>query len=248
MNEDQDNNSIRTRMYLPEAGQTLLMLQDTDSLGVAKVMRLQPDQHIEAFNGDGMAYRYSVQHSSRSELQLKLVDAQFGSREPGAGLSVWIASTKGKTNDRMLKDMVALGVTAIVVYAAERSVRRPADDSVDRYRKLAIEACRQCGRCTVPEINIQTEGIPALSNVIPDTQALIVFDETALQAGISTELCSRDPVTVVFGPEGGFSPDERENLRALGGQTAGLGRRILRAELAVTVGVSLIQQLRGELA
>jgi 16S rRNA (uracil1498-N3)-methyltransferase len=124
----------------------------------------------------------------------------------------------------------------------------------DRMRARAIEASEQCGRLTVPEIDLP-ETLQRLVDEWPATRRLLVLDESGAgqpiaqvledlrggDGGISPE-CG-----FLSGPEGGFEASELEALRKLDFVTGvGLGRRILRAETAAMSALACWQAILGE--
>jgi 16S rRNA (uracil1498-N3)-methyltransferase len=121
----------------------------------------------------------------------------------------------------------------------------------DRLQAHAIEAAEQCGGTFVPEVS----DLQRLDRVLADWPAgrgLIFADETAVgRSALLPELVA--PATsgrgwaILIGPEGGFSPAERERLRALPFVTPiALGPRILRADTAAVAALTLFQTRLGD--
>ena len=155
--------------------------------------------------------------------------------------TIYCASVKGKNNDRIVRDVTPLGATRIVFYYAKRSVSRPEPDQQQRLQKIAIEVCRQCGRSTVPNVEILDQPI---SEAVDHQKSAILFWESELKKTLNIE-SPQKPIQLIFGPEGGFTDDEIKWAKQSGVQFSSLGPRILRSELAVAVGATLIQNLRG---
>lgn len=155
--------------------------------------------------------------------------------------TVFISAVKGKNKDRIVRDLPPLAVTRIVFYYAERCVSRPETDQQPRLQKIAVEACRQCGRSTVPIIEIFDK---PLREVVAIDQPSILFWENETNKSLLPNLAS-GPLQLIFGPEGGFTHDEIGWAMQAGIQLSSMGPRILRSELAAAVGVTLIQDRRG---
>jgi 16S rRNA (uracil1498-N3)-methyltransferase len=201
-------------------------------------LRLAPEDKVACFNGDGMEYIYQIHASSARALELLLINAYPNQRDPGHTLKIFIAATKGKTRDRMVRDLPPLGVTEIIFFQAERSIAKLEADQQERLQKIAVEACRQCGRSTIPHIQITDEALDSLlRSYSMHAQTAVVFWENESTQPFANWQEENAPSCLLFGPEGGFSPGEIQTLQRRKIPTSSLGRRILRSELAVSVGV-----------
>jgi 16S rRNA (uracil1498-N3)-methyltransferase len=121
----------------------------------------------------------------------------------------------------------------------------------DRMQVHALEAAEQCGATYVPKV----EGLQKLESVLndwPDDRQLVFCDEAqaGVRAGVQAVMAAGPRVekwAILVGPEGGFSPQEREMLSGLPFVTRiGLGPRILRAETAVVAAMALWQSEAGD--
>lgn len=236
----------RTRLYAPGAGSAQIVLSDEDTLGVRKTLRLQPGDCVACFNGDAIEYQYQIEESRRREIHLVKISSAPNPADNLPDAITFIAATKGKTKDRIARDLPPLGVTKIVFYRADRSICQPQLDAQPRLQKIAIEACRQCGRSTIPEIAIFDDSLPEVFSAeqIDPGQSLL-FWERSSPAGDWRQNEYRQTAALIFGPEGGFSPEEIEWFLSKNIPIASLGRRILRAELAAVVGTAWMQIHRG---
>jgi 16S rRNA (uracil1498-N3)-methyltransferase len=146
---------------------------------------------------------------------------------------------KGDRMDDCIEKLVEVGVDDIVVWPAARSVAR-LDDArragrTAKYQAIARAAARQSGRAQVPEVRCADDLAAALT-ALPDNSRCIVLDpasDAALDATDATD------VTLISGPEGGLTADEKDRLARF--SPAGLGPRVLRAETAPVIAVALIR-------
>jgi len=236
----------RTRLFVPAAGEPFLDLCDRDSLAVRRALRLRKGDAAACFNGDGREYEYGVESSKPTSLLLRLENSHPNPRDVLPECSVFIAATKGKSKDRIVRDLPPLGATRIVFYRAERSICRMMDDPDGRLPKIAIEACRQCGRSTIPRVVVEDASINDFfekEKWPPDR--VVFFWEEAESIPSFRVPNDRSPLILIFGPEGGFSPEETDFARRQGFQFGALGSRILRTELAAVTGLVLAQAQRN---
>jgi 16S rRNA (uracil1498-N3)-methyltransferase len=137
--------------------------------------------------------------------------------------------------DGLIEKATELGVATIQPLVCARSVLRVAGERAERkaahWRAVAVAACEQCGRNTVPEVAPPLEFFDWLGRSDPAAadRWLLSLDESA-----------RWPpgrpigrvVSVLSGPEGGLSSAEQAAARAAGYQPLSLGSRVLRADTA----------------
>ena len=153
--------------------------------------------------------------------------------DPSPALTVGFALVKGDRPELVVQKLTELGVDRIVPFAAERSVVRwdaaKAGRQAERLRRVAREAACQCRRVWWPEV-----------------LEVAAFDDVARLPGVARADRDGDPPdlarsTILVGPEGGWSPSEREAVPA----TVGLGPTVLRAETASLAVASLLTALRA---
>ena len=159
--------------------------------------------------------------------------------------------------DKAIKALVKRGrLETIVEKAAELGARRVrpvvtertnADHTrVERLRAIALEASEQTGRLDVPEIAEPVKLARMLADWDP-ARRLLFCDEAGDAVPVLAAVKDAGPWAILIGPEGGFSPAEREQLRALPYATpATLGPRILRADTAAISALTLWQAAVGD--
>jgi 16S rRNA (uracil1498-N3)-methyltransferase len=210
---------------------------------MADVLRLQPGAPVEVFDGAGSAWDATF---TGSELRL-------GERRPAPrpGATVWLAfaMARGEKGDWIVQKGTEVGVSRLVPWQAERSVVRlepdRAAERARRWRRIAEEAARQCGRAEVPEVAVPGTLASALES--PGGFARIVFHAGA-GAPLASLLRPEAPgILAVVGPEGGLTEREVDACVAAGCGLATLGPRVLRAETAAIVAAALLQHLAGDL-
>ncbi|TFG82066.1 MAG: 16S rRNA (uracil(1498)-N(3))-methyltransferase [Erysipelotrichales bacterium] len=154
------------------------------------------------------------------------------------------ALIKGDRWDYFLQKATECGVTRIVPYLSERNVvkfdAKSDGKKPDRWRKIVREAAEQSHRNRVPEI-VSPITFKDLNNYLSDVN----FVAYELEANSERQLKDIRPVqgsvSVLIGSEGGFSPREIEQFTSIGFHPVGLGQRILRAETAAMVALTLIE-------
>ncbi|HVW35114.1 MAG TPA: RsmE family RNA methyltransferase [Acidimicrobiia bacterium] len=216
----------------------------TDALAVAgedghhlgRVLRLRPGEAVTVADGLGTWRPYRVAGADSGSVHLEAVAAP--DHEPPAGfrLAVAFALTKGEKPDLVVQKVTELGVDRIVPVVAERSVSRPAGAKaaavVERWRRIAREAAKQCRRATLPAVE-ELAALPDLAG----HPGLVVAERGGVPAA-DLGPPPGDEVLVVIGPEGGLTPAEVGSLKAWA--RLDLGPHVLRAETAALAAAALL--------
>ena len=153
---------------------------------------------------------------------------------PVRGLTLIVAGCKGARLDWLVEKCTELGVTRLILAEFARSVVRVGTQHVAKLHRTAIEACKQCGRLWLPEVEAGPE-LPAAIRGTADHALLVAHPSpqaTPLGACLREEPASNALIAAVVGPEGGLTPEELELLQATGGKLARLGDHTLRVETA----------------
>lgn len=229
----------------PLASATRIELPPQSAHHAARVLRLRDGETISLFNGHGGEF------SARLSIDGRRAFADIGTfdsveRETGLWVTLvqsWIATDK---LDWVVEKSVELGVAAIVLAPAARSVVRLKDDRlakrIERLREVIISACAQCGRNRIPCIAAQSTFEGALqAGLLEHARGLLL--EPSAESPLSRNVLGEGPIAVVVGPEGGFEPDEVSLAQRVGYLTCRLGGRTLRTETAGVAALAAIQAL-----
>jgi 16S rRNA (uracil1498-N3)-methyltransferase len=221
-------------------------LTDTVEVGgedghhLARVLRLRVGETVTVADGDGAWRPYTVRAIGTGAAAGTVgLDAAAGpDREPTPEprVAVAFALTKGDKPELVVQKLTELGVDRILPVVAERSVARPdparAAAAAQRWRRIALEAARQCRRATLPEV----EDLGPLSKLAGHA-ALVVAERGGGPADALASPLGGE-VLVVVGPEGGLAPGEAEALTPWA--RLGLGPHVLRSETAALAAATVL--------
>lgn len=211
----------------------------------ARVLRLAPGDAIALFDGRGLEAKGRV---VRADDQAIVCEVGAPEQAPLAGPPVVLiqALPKGAKLDGIVRMATELGVSAIHLAVARRSVSRPGEDRaasrVERLERVAREAARQAGRADVPAI-VAPAPLAEVAARAPDAAWKVVLWEGAREPLGSPG--DRAEAWVVVGPEGGLAEDEIDALGRLGFLAGRLAGPILRVETAGPVAVALARERLG---
>lgn len=229
-------------------------ISGSEARHVERVLRLQAGDEIVLFDGSGWEYTVLLTGKDNGELIGEVLARQQVDREAGLQLHLVQGMARGERMDLVIQKAAELGVYGIHPLASEHSVVQlqgeRAGKKLRRWQQIAREACKQCRRNMVPQV----EPIRSLTACLERMQgeAGIMLYEDEHQVSLrhllhSTDILERERIYLLVGPEGGFSPREVEVARQAGVITAGLGKRILRTETAGLVACSILLYECGDL-
>ena len=224
-------------------------LPETAAAHLVRVLRLQPGDACVLFNGDGHDYDARISSIGRRSVEALVLGARAMDTESPLRITLVQGIARGEKMDWILQKATELGVAAIVPVSSERSeVKLDAERAGKRlahWRSVVISACEQCGRARVPEVAAAQSLQSALAELPALPRFLLDPEATESIATISRSLAGGGVLAV--GPEGGWSPRDRDMLREAGFSGLRLGPRILRTETAGLAAISALQSRFGDL-
>ena len=231
------------RSYLPPASWTETPFLDGDEAKhLAQVLRVQPDQWITVFDGRGNFAEAKVLSVSKQRIDLML-DLAESKDTPLPEITLVQAIPKGKNMDWIVQKAVELGVSRIQPLVTRHTIVSPGGEKAEKWRRTALEACKQCAQFTIPEI-----AEPASFNewiAAEDSSELKLIASLAENPENFRETLAKHPelesVTILIGPEGDFSPEEIEAALAAGFIPVTLGDLVLRVETATMFCLSALR-------
>jgi 16S rRNA (uracil1498-N3)-methyltransferase len=204
-----------------------------------QVLRMQPDQGITLFNGEGGEFDATITRMGRSDVQALIGAHHATEREAARAVHLLVGIMANERMDWLIEKATELGAVSVTPLVAERSVLKlkgeRAEKKQNHWQAVAVAAAEQCGRNRVPTVLPSASLVQALdalvSHVPVDAQRCVLSLAPGRQA-LGVLAASNAPLWVLSGPEGGLSPHEEAAALAAGFTPIGLGARVLRAETA----------------
>ena len=227
-----------------------IFLTGTDASHICTVLRLQTGDKIQVLDGQGSLYIVQL-----VDVKAKLVKGEIISSEKAnteSPLTIYLGQSliKGNKFDVVLRKSVELGVKTITPLMTERTVvKSDGNKKIHRWRKIVEESCKQCSRSSIPKVSQSIIKLDDFCQQGSDTDLKLMFWELESKNGLKDINPEKTPlsVSILIGPEGGFTIEEVETARSYGFQTVSLGPRILRAETAPLVVLTLLQFKWGDI-
>ncbi len=213
------------------------------------VLRMKVGDTITLFNGRGGEYAATLSSvdKRRASADVKTFDAREA--EPKHSLTLAQALPEGSKMDWIIEKAVELGMSGIQPLVAARSVVRLSDERAAKklahWRAIVVAAAEQCGRNRLPRVAEPASFHAWIAQ--QDLHPRILLSPRASQS--LADWAKHHPpqaLTVMVGPEGGFSDEEEKAAMAHGAMCLSIGERVLRTETAGLAVASALNALWGE--
>jgi 16S rRNA (uracil1498-N3)-methyltransferase len=210
------------------------------------VLRLQEGHQIRAFNGQGVEALAEISQARKRSVSLKTLSISH-SPPPPARISLGQAVPKGKNMELIIEKATELGASEIFPLLTDRTVVRldgeEAKRKQEKWQRVAIEACKQCGQNWLPQVRLPMTVDRFLASQPTAGLLLIAAIEDGarrLKEMLPTEIPHPTSAMVLVGPEGDFTPAEMAAAKSYGFLPLTLGPIILRAETAAIFSLSIL--------
>ena len=235
------------RFYAPREnfadGSVELNAEETRHL--RDVLRLKTGDEVNVFDGMGREFTCKIESIEKKGTILTIV-SETSAEAPESKLILNLAAaiTKGEKFDIVVQKAVELGAASLQPLYTQRCEVKPtgSERRLVRWRKIALEASKQCGRAKLMKVNEPIDFAQFARTVSGD---VIMFSE---RDGKSfSKVKPAGELTAVVGPAGGWDDSELAAARERGFQITTLGGRILRAETAAIAFLAIIQHRFGDI-
>jgi len=210
-------------------------------------MRCKIGDTISVFDGFGGSFLSIIEEMSLESTILNLKTKSLKSVQ--RTINIVQGLPKSDKFELVLQKCTELGATEFFPVSSERSVVNPDKFSagkVARWQAIVTAACAQSRNDQIPKVNSPIALIECVSKLALISKVLVLSEvEAGTRLGVAfLTLPPEVAVSLVIGPEGGWSPQE---LSKLDGQQVSLGSRILRTETAAMAALSIVRHLDGSL-
>ena len=232
-----------------EPGATLVLTGDEAHHATAS-RRLQHGDTLWLFDGHGGIARATLVHSPTRGRTLELrIEERRSEPAPKPEIHLACALPKGDRQQVLLGMTTQLGMAHFTPLACERSVVKPGANSMARWEKICLEACKQSRRLHLPSIEATSTVRDIVERMKAAGSSVWLAHSAAQAVSVSTAANQgAKHVTILIGPEGGFTEAEIEQAVAAGARMLTLGTSILRIETAAVTMVAAFALTAGSSA
>jgi 16S rRNA (uracil1498-N3)-methyltransferase len=216
-----------------------LWVRGQDVKHIARVLRMKTGDRLIASDGRDRDWLCEIAETGPDFVRLCVVSDQLPSAEPDRRIVLFQGLPKADKMDYIIEKAVELGACEIIPVEMKRCVVQleagKKEKRRERWQLKAQSASKQSGRSIVPEVRAVSSFAEALK-LAGTLDHVIVPYESAENMEYTRQTLSAvkqgESAGFFIGPEGGFAPEEIEQLKAAGAKIVTLGPRILRTETA----------------
>jgi len=238
------------RIYHPEtltAHSDIALCEDAAN-HVGRVLRMQPGQAIQLFDGSNQVFEASITQVDKKSVRVSLSEGVLSDNESPLNLHLGQVISRGDKMEFTIQKSIELGANTITPLFSERCGVKLDGERLEKklqqWQKIAIAACEQCGRNRIPEIRpaMQLEAWCAEQD---DSLKLNLHPRAS--HSINTLPLPVSHVRLLIGPEGGLSAEEIAMTSGYGFTDILLGPRVLRTETTALTAITALQVRFGDL-
>jgi len=241
---------------VPILGEEEIRISGREARHMRRVLRLKVGDRVDIFDGTGKEYHGQITHQHHQNVTVRIVETTSPDQESPLTLVMGQSLIKGDKMDFVIQKATEMGVSTIIPFVSSRSVTRVDPGNIEqrlnRWRAIAVESSKQCGRLIPLNIGTILGFDEALGRAPLSTRRIILCERAtyrlkSLFREIDRSSRSSQSFYFIVGPEGGFTEDEVKKAEKAEFTPVSLGSRILRAETAGLSFVSILQYEWGDM-
>ncbi|MCL2080656.1 MAG: 16S rRNA (uracil(1498)-N(3))-methyltransferase [Oscillospiraceae bacterium] len=235
---------LRRFFWSGEAHNGTVLLTGSEARHISKVLRIEIGQSVVMCDGQCGDYQAVVEQIGNNGVKLRIGERTASENEPALNAALFLAYTKGEHLDFAVQKSVELGAGEIHLFTSERCVAAGSANKLERLNRIAMEAAKQSGRGKL--VKVSDSG--GFADALTKAGGLKLFcyekENISIRAAAG-ELPEK--ISIMCGPEGGFTENEAALAAAAGWRSVSLGKRILRAETAPLAALAVLMYQAREI-
>lgn len=249
-NKRKDFTVRTTRIYQPRpliVGETIPLTPDA-AQHVGTVLRMHEGETLTLFCGDNREFAATIDAVQKRKVTVQIQSEKLVNRESSCDIHLAQALSKGERMEWVIQKAVELGVKSITPLITKHCVVRLDEGRLEKkhhqWQSIAIAACEQSGRNTIPVIEKTMTIEDYLVSCTTTLKLLLHPQSTTTWRDLDKQV---DSIALIIGPEGGLNQQEVDLAQRHQFQILTIGPRVLRTETAAITALSILQAMAGDL-
>lgn len=229
-----------------QIGREFITITGSDVNHIKHVLRMKPGEKIRISNQKGCDYFCVISELADAFVQADILNETASSTELSSRIYLFQGIPKGDRMETVIEKAVELGVYEIIPVAMQYCVVKLEEKKkaarIERWQKIAEAAAKQSKRSRIPAVHPVMDFDEAINYASGCKVRLLPYENASRMQSAKKAISSIQPgdsISVMIGPEGGFSADEIQKAQKAM-QLISLGRRILRTDTAGIAAMSLL--------
>ena len=220
-----------------------LVLPKAPAHHIATVLRKKAGDAVVLFNGEGGEYLCLLEQADRKSVIVQVGEFNPDDRTPALSIHLGMCILKKDPMDAVLGRVVELGVQEITPIISDHCAvsTKMIKSRHAHWKAIIVSSCEQCGLNKLPLLHQPIATESWLEQATAERKIIALPGDRQLSSGDAAKT-----VSLLVGPEGGFSDQEIELASARNFEPATFGKRILRAETAPAVAISVLHRTWGD--
>ena len=223
----------------------LIVLDEIESHHLRAVLRLRAGDRIEALDGRGHKYLSEIKTIDSRQIELGVLEMDI-IEELAPSFRLVIAMPKGNRWENMIRPLTELGMARMTPLLSDHSecknFKNKQNLKIQKWQKIAIDACKQSGNAWLPLFDIPQSFSYFIRNISANEKVFIGSLSKSARPFKLQEIGIAEVVSLLIGPEGGWSQKEEELADEAGLISFTLGRNTLRLENAAVCGLAVARE------
>ncbi|MDD5495638.1 MAG: 16S rRNA (uracil(1498)-N(3))-methyltransferase [Candidatus Omnitrophica bacterium] len=222
-----------------------ILISGSEAHHILDVMRLKVLDKVVAFDGTGKEYVGFIKDVKRKSLVVEVVETRSPLSKTASRITLIQAIPKKDKMDYIVEKATELGVDTVLPVMTKRTIvrwdERKSISNVSRWKRIALEASKQCGRRDIPRIGDVKDFEEALKNS-SEYDLAIIAALTEERSGLKDALkgFGGGKIAIAIGPEGDFTPGEVGSAIENNFKPVSLGSRVLKSDTAAVAALSIL--------
>ncbi len=221
-----------------------LILEGEDAHHLTRSLRCKVGETVTICDGVGTDYICEITEIESERVHLSVITKTASLSEANIDITLYQCYPKSDKLDLVVQKAVELGVKRIVPVISQNCIANPTgkntENKIERLNKIALAAAKQSGRSYIPIVSPIVSFEEAIAQMSSDDLALMFYEKSKKPLKKILSENNFLSISILVGPEGGFSVVEVEKAKAKGIKSCSLGPRILRCETAPIAAISAI--------